>query len=61
MKYIVTMRVEGRIDIEVQANSADEAFEKARGRFADADLSKMDLVDGEPVNCTDEDSVTTDY
>ena len=53
MKYIVSMAVDCRLDVEVEANSPDEAFEAANAAFMDADLSKADIVDARPVNCSD--------
>lgn len=63
MKYTISMRVDGRIDIEVDADSVEEAFEKAEERWQtdDFDFNKMDIVDSEPVNCTDENGDLTDY
>lgn len=61
MKYTVSMKVEGRIYIEVEANSTGEAFEKANDEFETADLAKMEYVDSCPVNCTDENGDITDY
>lgn len=62
MKYYVSMRVDGRIDVEVDADSPEEAFEKAEEKWIsdDFDFNKMDIVDSEPVNCTDEDGNLTD-
>lgn len=53
MKYIVSMAVDCRLDVEVEADSPDEAFESAVVEFMDADLSKADIVDARPVNCSD--------
>ena len=53
MKYIVSMAVDCRLDVTVEANSPDEAFEAAKTEFMDADLSKADIVDAGPVNCSD--------
>ena len=54
-KYTVSMRVDGRIDIEVCADNPDEAWNKAKQAFGVSDLSKMDIVDLDPVNCYDKD------
>lgn len=61
MKYTVSMKVDGRIDVDVEANSTAEAFELAKSEFMEADLSKMECVDAEPVNCYDEQGNITDY
>lgn len=53
MKYTVSMRVDGRIDVEVEAANPDEAREAAIQAFEDADISKMDTVDAYPVTCYD--------
>lgn len=61
-KYTVSMAVDGRIDVEVDAESADEAFEAAKDAFMDMDLKKMEVVDSFPVNCSDENGdIVKDY
>ena len=54
MKYIVHMFVDGRIDLEVEAENPDAAYGEALAAFDDADLSKMEVVDAEPIHCEDE-------
>lgn len=54
-KYIVSMAVDGRIDVEVDAESVAEAFKVAEDAFMEADLKNMEVVDSRPVNCLDED------
>jgi hypothetical protein len=54
-KYIVSMAVDGRIDVEVEAESTKEAFKAAIGAFIDADLEDMEVIDAKPVNVSDED------
>ena len=63
MKYTVSMKVEGRIDVEVEAENTDEAFEKAKIDFMDVEIgsNNFDFVDAEPVNCMDEKGYLTDY
>ena len=63
MKYTVSMRVEGRVDVEVEAENADEAMEKAKDEFMDVEIDKdnFEFVDSSPVNCTDENGNLTDY
>lgn len=61
MKYFVSMAVDGRIEVEVEASSPKEAYEKAAEEFCDVDLSKMDYVDANPVSCTDEDGNMTEF
>ena len=62
MKYTVSMAVDGRIDIEVDAENALDARVKAREAFATADLSRMIIVGSDAVNCSDEDgNLVADY
>lgn len=61
-RYIVSMAVDGRIDVEVDAESVTEAFEAAKDAFMDADLKDMEVVDSHPVNCSDEEgNILEDY
>ena len=60
MKYIVSMKVEGRIGVEVEAANPEEAFEKAEEAFMDVEMKDVEYIDSEPVNCTDEDGNLTD-
>lgn len=53
MKYTVHMAVDGRIDLEVEAENPDAAYDKALAAFGDADLSQMEVVEGRPVCCED--------
>jgi len=62
MKYTVSMKVDGRIDVEVEAANPDEAKMAANVAFMEADLSNMEIVDAEPVNCSDESgNIVKDY
>lgn len=56
------MRVDGRISVEVDAASAQDAFDKAIKRWetGDFDFNKMEIVDSYPVNAEDEDGNLTD-
>lgn len=54
MKYIVHMAVDGRIDLEVEAENPGAAYAEALNDFFDADLSRMEVVDARPVHCEDE-------
>ncbi len=54
MKYTVSISVDGRIDIEVDADSTEEARAKALEAFSTTDLSKMEIVGRDAVNCSDE-------
>ena len=53
-KFTVSMAVDGRIDVEVEADTPEEAFEVAKDAFMDADLKNMEVVDAHPVNCSDD-------
>ena len=55
MKCFVTFKVEGRINVEVDANTVDEILEKAYEAFSEADLSEMEYVDSDPISYEDED------
>lgn len=58
-KYIVSMKYDTRVDVEVEADSFAEAFEKARD--VEVDMGDLEYVDDEPVNATDEKGVLKDY
>jgi len=62
MRFHVSMKVDGRISVEVDAATAQEAFDKAikRWEIDDFDFNKMDIVDSYPVNAEDEDGNLTD-
>lgn len=61
-KYIVSMAVDGRIDVEVEAGSTKEAFRAAEVAFMDADMKDLDVIDSKPVNVYDEDgNLLEDY
>ena len=62
MKYTVSIAIDGRLDIEVEAADPIEAREKAEYEFLDADISKMEIVGTNAVNCSDEDgNIVKDY
>lgn len=63
MTYTISMKVDGRMDVVVEADSVKEAFEKAEEKWQtdDFDFNKMDIVDSEAVNCTDENGDITDF
>lgn len=61
-KYIVSMAVDGRIDVEVEAENTKEAFRAAEVAFMDADMKDLDVIDSKPVNVSDEDgNLLEDY
>lgn len=55
-KYVVCMAVDGRIDLEVEADDPDDVYVKAMSAFGGADLSHMEVVDGRPVSCKDDET-----
>lgn len=60
--FTVSMAVDGRIDVMVEAKTVQEAFEKAKDAFMEEDLSDMETVDAKPVNATDDETgELTDY
>ena len=61
MKYIVSVAIDGRIDVEVEANSFEEAEHEAVLQAGDSDWNQMELVNCTPVNAEDENGVFKDY
>ena len=61
MKYIVSVAIDGRMDVEVEAGSIREAREKALFAAADADFNAIDFISLNAVNVTDEEGNLTDY
>lgn len=61
-KYNVSMKVDLRFDVEVEADSFEEAFEKAKQDISDVDVNCFsDWIDSEPVNAEREDGAFEDY
>lgn len=58
-KYTVSLALDCRVDMEVEADSFDEAFEKAKSRTYD--WNKVEVVGNKPVNATDENGNMEDY
>ena len=61
MKYIVSVAVDGRIDIEVEAKNFKEAKEEAEKEMCFVELERMECIDMFPVNATDENGNIEDY
>ena len=57
--YIVSLAVAGRVEVEVEADSFKDAFEKARNESYDPE--DVEVVDLNPVNATDEHGTMEDY
>ena len=49
MKYFVTFNVEAKYTAVVEADSLEDALEKANDNFSDADLGECEEIDGEPI------------
>ena len=61
MKYTVSIAVNGRVDIEVDADNLEDAKAKACSEVCDVDFGKLECIDWEAVNAEDENGVLTDY
>lgn len=60
-KYIVSLAVDGRVNVEVEAKTAEEAFDKAK-ESCDWISGDVEVVGVKPVNCTHKASgELTDY
>ena len=58
-KYTVSLALDCRVDAEAEADSFDEAFEKAKSKTYD--WNKVEVVGDKPVNATDESGNMEDY
>lgn len=58
-KYTVSLAVDGRVDVEVEATSFEEAFMKARRSTFDP--TTLEVVDIKTVNATLENGEMRDY
>jgi len=61
MKYTVSIAVDGRLDIEVEADSFSDAKAKALVKFGYVDLEKMDVVNYDAVNAESETGEFEDF
>lgn len=61
MKYIVSIAIDGRIDVEVNANSFQEAKYKACAEVCELDLGRLECIDWHAVNAEDENGHFEDY
>lgn len=59
MKYTVSLKLDCRVDVEVEADSFEEAFKKAK--FAVYDWNEVDVVDDEIVSATNARGEMKDY
>ena len=61
MKYIVSVAIDGRIDVEVEADSFEKAEYLAILELGNANWSTMELVGCKSVNAEDENGTFIDY
>lgn len=61
MKYIVSIAVDGRVDVTVEANSFEEAKKKACEEVCDVDFGELECIEWNAVNAEDENGVFKDY
>lgn len=61
MKYFVSMAIDGRVDVEVEADSFQEARDKARQKVWDVDSGEIDIIGCDPVNAQAENGEFEDY
>lgn len=61
MKYIVSIAIDGRIDVEVDADNFAEAKSKAQFEVGNCDWNMMELVSCNAVNAEDEAGTFIDY
>ena len=61
MKYYVTLAVDTRINIEVEANNLEDAEAKAQEEFMEVDIGDLDYADSFVVSVEDENGVFVEY
>lgn len=61
MMYNVSLAIDGRIDVQVRANSFEEAKKKADTAFGSADITTMECIGWHAVNAEREDGEFRDY
>ena len=61
MKYYVTLAVDTRINIEVEANNLEDAEVKAQEEFMEVDIGDLDYADSFVVSVEDENGVFVEY
>ena len=54
MKYYVTYKIDARFIAEVEADSIEEAMDKAEDAYMDADFGVAEDIDGESIIVEDE-------
>lgn len=61
MKFIVSVAIDARIDVPVEANNFEEAREKAQFEVMDVNFNNAECIELTPVNAEDENGVFIDY
>jgi len=61
MKYIVSIAVDGRLSVEVEAENFEEARHNAVNSAGDCDFNSMDYISLDAVNAEREDGMFKDY
>ena len=61
MKYTVSVAINGRIDVEVEAENFEEAKEKASQEVCEADFGSLECIDWYAVNAEADDGEFQDY
>ena len=61
MKYIVSVKIDGRLDVEVNADSFEQARYMAELEAGNCDWNRIEAVDIESVNAEDETGTFIDY
>lgn len=61
MKYMVSVAIDGRIDVEVEADSFEKAEYLAILELGNANWDNMELVGCKSVNAEDENGTFIDY
>ena len=61
MKYIVSVAIDGRIDVEVEVDSFEQAEYKAILELGNMDFNMMELVGCKSINAEDENGTFVDY
>lgn len=61
MKYYVSLAIDGRYHVVVDADNFEDAKEKAIDMYCDANFGDLECIDCTPVNAEDENGVFKDY
>lgn len=61
MKYTVSIAIDGRVDVDVEADNAEAAKDKALQALMDIDMGNIELIHTSAVNATDENDNLTDF